>query len=311
MKFMSQTPSLEAPNPEFAHSPSDALQCFVDLKTTVDLLHRVGGFVNDPIGDKLLASNADWHDWQSFLKSARPFYWSTQTANLVSAASESYPLVAEDAIDLRTVTQSTPPPSYLPKRLSGFCVFQSPCLWMTLNGSSRPLSALGWHVGIQAEKRELCLSVRGVMWRGGRAVPVWWSDGGSAGPMDSNVDETFSIERLTFTKWICTAAMFIEQEILTVSNDVPGRAFRKRCERAEIAPTCHVVSLRKEIYDDRENADVSNVEWSHRWIVRGHWRNQYFPTRNARAPIWIHPHVKGPADKPFSEELPVVYAVRR
>lgn len=40
-------------------------------------------------------------------------------------------------------------------------------------------------------------------------------------------------------------------------------------------------------------------EYRHRWIVRGHWRNQYYPSRNDHRPIWIDPHLAGPEDKPL------------
>lgn len=40
-------------------------------------------------------------------------------------------------------------------------------------------------------------------------------------------------------------------------------------------------------------------EYRHRWIVRGHWRNQYYSTRGDHRPIWIAPHFAGPEDKPL------------
>jgi hypothetical protein len=42
------------------------------------------------------------------------------------------------------------------------------------------------------------------------------------------------------------------------------------------------------------------VEWDHRWLVRGHWRNQRFgPGRTQTRKIWISGFVKGPEDKPL------------
>ena len=42
------------------------------------------------------------------------------------------------------------------------------------------------------------------------------------------------------------------------------------------------------------------VEWSHRWMVRGHWRDQPCgPGRASRRLTWIDPYIKGPADKPL------------
>lgn len=41
-------------------------------------------------------------------------------------------------------------------------------------------------------------------------------------------------------------------------------------------------------------------EYSHRFIVRGFWRDQaYGPNHSLRRRQWIPPFVKGPADKPL------------
>jgi len=51
-----------------------------------------------------------------------------------------------------------------------------------------------------------------------------------------------------------------------------------------------------------EYVGESSVEWSHRWIVRGHWRWQPFKDENGKDAvkrIWIAPFMKGPDDKPL------------
>lgn len=54
----------------------------------------------------------------------------------------------------------------------------------------------------------------------------------------------------------------------------------------------------------------SNVEarrdWSHRWLVSGHWRNQWYPSEGVHRPIWIDAFVKGPSDAPLLVR-PTVY----
>lgn len=44
------------------------------------------------------------------------------------------------------------------------------------------------------------------------------------------------------------------------------------------------------------------IEWSHRWIVRGHWRHQpYGPRDNPSYEWrWINPYIKGPEDAPLA-----------
>lgn len=36
-----------------------------------------------------------------------------------------------------------------------------------------------------------------------------------------------------------------------------------------------------------------------RWMVKGHWRQQWYPSRQVHRPIWINPHIKGPDGKPL------------
>lgn len=58
-----------------------------------------------------------------------------------------------------------------------------------------------------------------------------------------------------------------------------------------------VITLRhpKREYDD----EVEPVDWQHRWIVNGHWRQQWYPSLGVNLPKWIHAYVKGPEDKPL------------
>jgi hypothetical protein len=109
----------------------------------------------------------------------------------------------------------------------------------------------------------------------------------------------------------------------TVTSTVPAdidRARRKRAGRAQIPARVTVVQLRN--IESRRGEGESLVEWSHRWVVRGHpaWRacgpNHPLaepypddPTR-FRCRVWIAPFQKGPADKPLvvTEK---VYALHR
>lgn len=59
-------------------------------------------------------------------------------------------------------------------------------------------------------------------------------------------------------------------------------------------------------YRRKENTNEyvgeSSIEWSHRWIVRGHWRWQPYKDEQGKDSvkrIWIAPFMKGPDDKPL------------
>lgn len=48
-----------------------------------------------------------------------------------------------------------------------------------------------------------------------------------------------------------------------------------------------------------------------RWLVRGHWRNHYYPSRKANRPIWIDTHIKGPDGAPILDPDKLVNVLRR
>lgn|SRR5262249_49222131 len=58
-----------------------------------------------------------------------------------------------------------------------------------------------------------------------------------------------------------------------------------------------VVQLRRERAVNEHLGGTAN--YSCRFMVSGHWRNQWCPSLNAHRQTWIAPYVKGPSDKPF------------
>jgi hypothetical protein len=67
-----------------------------------------------------------------------------------------------------------------------------------------------------------------------------------------------------------------------------------------------VVRLRRPA-NPKHGSGESDVEWSQRWIVLGHWRDQWYPSVEEHRQIWIAPHVKGPDDKPLIYHSDRVY----
>lgn len=58
-----------------------------------------------------------------------------------------------------------------------------------------------------------------------------------------------------------------------------------------------------------EGPDESQeVNWQHRWLVGGHYRNQWYPSAESHQVIWIAPYLKGPEGAPMKER---VYKVAR
>lgn len=109
------------------------------------------------------------------------------------------------------------------------------------------------------------------------------------------------------------AATFIRQRIFCVNSLRAERHLRKRIERAnmQVQPIVRVVELRRREVMGRKDGDPVEHEWSCQWLVRGHWRQQFYPSKHANQPIWITPYVKGPDDKPLKPPRATVFAVVR
>jgi hypothetical protein len=83
------------------------------------------------------------------------------------------------------------------------------------------------------------------------------------------------------------------------------RAAVKRARRTGLpASNVMIVKLRK-VERHREQAAEGGTEWTHRWLVGGHWRQQWYPSLGRHRPIWIAAHTK-----PARPELPLVVKER-
>lgn len=90
--------------------------------------------------------------------------------------------------------------------------------------------------------------------------------------------------------------------------EAPSRPARRRAERAGIPPDVSVVDLRRPV--GAAVTGGSSRDWSHRWLVGGHWRNQWLASTKTHRLTWINPYVKGPTDKPFVPKERVYRLVR-
>lgn len=106
---------------------------------------------------------------------------------------------------------------------------------------------------------------------------------------------------------------FIRDHIITSAPRLAARPTRKRLERAGFThePLIRVVELRRKQSRSEHHDDRDPVEWSHQWVVSGHWRQQWYPTLGAHQPRWIMPYIKGPEDMPLKPPRAKVFAVVR
>lgn len=94
-------------------------------------------------------------------------------------------------------------------------------------------------------------------------------------------------------------ALAAQEAPARVDDVKPDRSSKRRSERAgHPVDTLRVMRLRRPHRDSTaEHAD--GVEWTHRWMVSGHWRNHWMPSQQRHRLMFIAPYVKGPDDKPL------------
>lgn len=100
-------------------------------------------------------------------------------------------------------------------------------------------------------------------------------------------------------------AILLEEKIASTSVIKPLRCLRKQALKAGIdSEDINVISLRDVVKSNSSNKHKeTSYEYHCKWIVRGHIRNQWYPSRQCNEIIWIDPHVKGPECANFKETV--------
>lgn len=99
-------------------------------------------------------------------------------------------------------------------------------------------------------------------------------------------------------QWRKVQALFrlMQQKIVTPVEHVTPRATRRRAQKKGFDPkTVTVIRLRRP--KSKHEGEPQEVNWSHRWLVGGHWRPQWYPTLGVHRQVYIAPYIKGPEDK--------------
>ncbi|MBB5856432.1 hypothetical protein ACFQ05_26495 [Amycolatopsis umgeniensis] len=127
-----------------------------------------------------------------------------------------------------------------------------------------------------------------------------WPSALTEGTSATTIDAQLALQRTILTTWLLMGQTLVRPE----RTSAP-RAARRRIERYDPALETGVrlVDLRRARTTpaDRHSDAFGNGtrEYHHSWIVRGHWRNQYYRSRDDHRPIWIADHLAGPEDKPL------------
>jgi hypothetical protein len=113
--------------------------------------------------------------------------------------------------------------------------------------------------------------------------------------------------------FLLATGAFVAEHLLADEPEPPDRAARRRAERARERPPddVHVLNFRRVERNSDKRESHRDVDWSCRWVVGSHWRQQYHPSDGSHSLKWIRPYLKGPADKPLRVSSPTVRAIVR
>lgn len=283
--------------------------------TALDLINYLVHGVSRLPPDKIVKFNDmcdvnvwKWDAWM--LERAQPYAWSAECTAAVLESSHGVP---DD-----TVIAS----HNLPTGFSWFH-FERPLPIQTLND-----------LGVGANVRALCMGWVGdtflmTSWvdeprTGSCPTQCWsWIRGETLAEMKERVTEsyleqygpggkrervphvgepTFSDVSVKLSRFILAAHAWVTQKILVHGDGAIERHRRKDYVRKHgVEPLAvKVVQLRRVERKVTNQAGQSSVEWSCRWMVGGHWRNQACGVKHGERRLrYIEPFLKGPDDKPL------------
>jgi len=145
---------------------------------------------------------------------------------------------------------------------------------------------------------------RAFLWHGPDYIVTYGHYGGGAEvpePSDTDI-------KLLHSFW-----WFLTQPLAAVLVQRGDRPQQRRAEREGHAdPVIKIVQLRTfHRAPSEDEAEHTHGGYSCRWLVRGHWRQQWYPSQSANLPIWITPYIKGPATAPLKRPTTQIFVVNR
>lgn len=251
------------------------------------------------------------------LSCAEPYYWSKDAITIALASLKTFPCDARFS-DAWLTTRTgywfldTPESPLSIKRQLWFSagLLENPVVGFSYywNSAHRYLS-----IRVYAESR-VGLTYR---WAGFWHEGQTWLEFASA---SNEVKWDNGLERLNGPEWnksgqkaalfFMAANLWLQQRIIQITQVEAPCKLRRRAKRLNLPASISVISLRKREYVREGQSSHSDVDWQYRWVVSGHWRNQFYPSLQCHKPIWIDPFMKGPDDKPLKESSRLFAVIR-
>lgn len=112
------------------------------------------------------------------------------------------------------------------------------------------------------------------------------------------------------TKIFWAFQLLANQKIVSNTRMIPPRSTRRRYQAPKDGwRYISLITLRRQSMPKKEEAE--SIEWTHRWVVTGHWRKQWYPKLKIHQWKYIHEYIKGPEDKPLWVRERRVFNFRR
>lgn len=268
-----------------------------------------------------------WQDLIMVLSRSEPFYWTKKGSELVKHLMRDFNM--NEIVLSRELLYND----------YGFHYFEHPLMVAEAtddSGDMIPIHAITWAWGERKAEYQVLPGVHGLIeclfvtaWVfqpdtiGVRLVPFIYAlrENGKAMTFDEH-DVGFGAPNMAETdmllQFVVAASTFLRQKLIrTESLPVPSY-MRKRFSRENnlslrSGATVQVVQLRKIEQRTHEQGSETDqlTEWSCQWTVRGHVRQQWYGSLQKHLPVWIHPYVKGPEDKPLKPRTTSIMVVNR
>lgn len=202
---------------------------------------------------------------------------------------ERYPIVA--------VSWSQVPPNPA-RRLGGlWMTFYTPTdidgmIEMSRQLAGRPMRAQELS-RLRSRQAPLTWDNEALMWYGTERVPMSFKPGAS---FDADHGSTAPWVQSVRATWL-----LMGQPSVAEAQDLHRSRASQRLDQRDGYHTgpVQLLRLRRAPREHAAGDDGDSREYTCRWMVRGHWRQQWYPSRDLHRPIWINPHIKGPEDKPL------------
>lgn len=267
------------------------------------------------------------------VREADPYCWSPMCVEAVASAAASLPVdAALDVAALSSLGQA------------GWWWFDTPIPVQTLEtpAAKAPVCALVWRIErrtvdkvprvwfstfvadrlpVRGREQDVPVPSTAFIWPHGtslatlsEALRVEYAripKGDQAAGIDVTCDAS-----MWFARFTLAAATWLQQRIIGLDRGQGTRQVARQLEREHklpATPSVRVVHLRRRETVHRapvEGAVATTREYSVRWVVKGHFRNVWYPSRGEHKIKWIDSFIAGPDDKPLKQSSKV-YAVER